>query len=270
MSSGAPKAPQSPATTPNLNHLRRLILRATRASGEGHIPSAFSILDILWVLYDRILRIDPNHPTDDARDRFVLSKGHGALGLYAVLAEKGLFPLAELERFATYESPLGGHPDYRQVPGIEASTGSLGHGLPMAVGMALGMRIKGIERRVIALVGDAECNEGSIWESALLASHHSLTALTCIVDHNHSTDRALRVDDLAAKFSAFGWFATKIDGHDHEALAAALSTQHPSQPTAVVAETIKGRGCTAMENDPAWHHRTPTDDELAAFLAELA
>jgi transketolase len=238
--------------------------------GEGHIASAFSILDILWVLYDRVLRIDPKNPKSDERDRFLLSKGHGSLSLYAVLAEKGFFPVCELERFGTFDSFLGGHPDCNNVPGVEASTGSLGHGLPMAVGMALGMRIRKVNRRVFVLVGDGECNEGSIWESALLAVHHRLSNLTCIVDYNHSTDRALLLGDLAAKFTSFGWATATVNGHDHHAIHNALVRTELDCPTAVVAETVKGFGCKQMENNPAWHHRAPTQDDLAAILEELA
>lgn len=257
-------------TDTRINRLKRQIVLATVAVGEGHIPSAFSILDILWVLYDRVLQIDPSNPKSDERDRFVLSKGHGALALYAVLAEKGFFPVSELERFATFDSPLGGHPDHNKVPGVEASTGSLGHGLPMAVGMALGMGIRRVKNRVFALVGDQECNEGSIWESALLAAHHRLSNLTCIVDYNHSTDRALILGDIAAKFAAFGWAATTINGHDHDAIYNALIRIESDRPTVVVAETVKGFGCKQMENNPAWHHRAPTQDELPGILAELA
>ena len=252
-----------------LDTLRRRILVATQQSREGHVPSALSILDILWVLYDRVLRHDPANPTWDERDRFVLSKGHGSLGLYAVLSEKGYFPPAEMETFATFESRLGGHPDSNKVPGVEASTGSLGHGMPMAVGMALGLRIRGVRRRVYTLVGDGECNEGSIWEAAMLAAHHHLSGLTCIVDHNHSTDRALDVGDLVAKFAAFGWEACEVDGHDHGALERSLRAVHPDRPSVVVARCVKGRGVPGMESNPAWHHRTPTPEELSSLLAGL-
>ena len=252
-----------------INRLKRQIVLATVAVGEGHIASAFSILDILWVLYDRVLQIDAKNPKSDERDRFVLSKGHGSLALYAVLAERGFFPISELERFATFDSPLGGHPDCNKVPGVEASTGSLGHGLPMAIGMALGMHIRKVHRRVFVLVGDGECNEGSIFESALLAAHHRLSNLTCIVDYNHSTDRALMLGDIAAKFATFGWAATTINGHDHGAIYNALIRTESDRPTAIVAETVKGFGCKRMENNPEWHHRAPTKDELPAILEEL-
>jgi len=252
-----------------VNRLRRHIVLATLSIGDGHIASSFSILDILWVLYERVLRIEPWNPKNDTRDRFILSKGHGALALYAVLSEKGFFPASELERFAAFDSTLGGHPDCNKVPGIEASTGSLGHGLPMGVGMAMGMRIRKIDRHVFVLVGDGECNEGSIWESVLLAAHHRLSNLTCIVDYNHSTDRALLLGDIASKFAAFGWATVSIDGHDHDAINDALVRSSTNRPIAIIAETVKGHGCKRMENNPAWHHRAPAQDELSAILEEL-
>jgi len=230
----------------HLNRLKRQIVLAACAAGEGHIASAFSVLDMLWILYDQVLRFDPKNPRSDERDRFVLSKGHGSLALYAVLAEKGFFPAAELEGFAEFHSRLGGHPDCNKVPGVEASTGSLGHGLPMGVGM--GLRIRKIDRRVVVLVGDGECNEGSIWEAALLAAHHHLANLTCIVDYNHSTDRALLMGDIASKFASFGWVASGINGHDHDALLEALTRGRQDRPTVIVAETVKGFGCKIMES----------------------
>ncbi len=252
-----------------LRELKREIVHAAMTAGEGHIASAFSILDILWVLYDRVLQFDPHQPHYEGRDRFILSKGHASLGLYAVLAKKQFFPLSELKHFGKFESSLGGHPDRNKVPGVEASTGSLGHGLPMAVGMALALRIKKSASRVFVLVGDGECNEGSIWESALLAAHHGLNQLTCIVDYNHSTDRALRLGDIAEKFAAFGWATATINGHDHEAINDALQQSHPTGPLAIIADTVKGAGCTRMEGNPAWHHRVPTQQELAEIMEEL-
>lgn len=256
-------------TSITINRLKRQILGAARAAGEGHLASSFSVLDILWTLYDRVLNICPQDPKSEDRDRFILSKGHASLGLYAVLAEKGFFPAAELTEFGRFDSRLGGHPDSNKVPGVEASTGSLGHGLAIGAGMALGMRIRGSKRRVFVLVGDAESNEGSNWEAILLAAHHKLSNLTCIVDHNHSTDRALLMDDFVAKFKAFGWDAVAVDGHDGSALYQALAAPAGERPRAVVATTVKGRGCRAMENNPAWHHRAPTPEEYAAMMQEL-
>lgn len=253
-----------------LNHLRRQIVEATMATKEGHIASAFSILDIVWVLYQEVLGVSPRNFQSADRNYFILSKGHGSLALYAVLAEAGFFSPTELAQFATYPSRLGGHPDCNKVPGVEASTGSLGHGLPLGVGVALGMRIRKIGHRVFVVVGDAECNEGTIWEAALLAAHHKLSNLTCIVDYNHSTDRALEMGDLATKWKAFGWATTTINGHDHREILDALRQSAPDCPTAIVAETIKGYGCKQMEGNPAWHHRSPSKEELPAILEELA
>ena len=250
--------------------MKRQIVKASHRAGEGHVPSAFSVLDLLWVLYDRIMKIDPNRPDDIAMDRFVLSKGHASLALYAVLAEKGYFPIERFHTFCKYESYLGGHPDSTKVPGIEASTGSLGHGLPMAVGIAMGSRIRRFNNRIFCLVGDGECNEGTIWESALLAAHHRLSNLCCIVDHNHSTDRALKLGDLAEKFKSFDWDALTMPGHDHEEIYRALSHRHENKPVVIIAETIKGHGVKCMENEPAWHHRVPKDEEMKSILAELS
>ncbi|OGI27528.1 MAG: transketolase [Candidatus Moranbacteria bacterium RIFOXYB1_FULL_43_19] len=254
------------------NHTKKLkkrIVKTAFQAGEGHIPSAFSILDILWVLYDKILKITPGKYGHPERNRFILSKGHASLGLYAVLGEKGFFSSQELEKFAQYGSFLGGHPDRNKVPGIEASTGSLGHGLPISVGIALGLKIKKIKRaKVYTIIGDGECNEGTIWESLLLASHHQLNNLHCIVDFNHSTDRALGLKNLKRKFLSFGWDTRVIDGHNHKQIFSALKRES-KKPIAVIANTIKGAGSRLMENNPAWHHRSPTKEELKQILKEL-
>ncbi len=216
----------------DIARIERLMTLAT--GDEKHDESAHSTLDVLWVLYDRILRYDPKNPRSEERDRFVLSKGHGPEALYAILVDKGFFPASTLKTFMGWESILGSHPDRNQVPGVEASTGSLGHGLSMAVGMALALRIKKSDRRVFALIGDGECNEGSIWEAILLAGNRQLSNLTCIAINNHSS--SLELGDLAAKFADFGWAATTINGRDHEQIHEALSRTDSTRPTAVVAE----------------------------------
>lgn len=213
---------------------RVLALIGTTAGDEKHNPSAQSILDVVWVLYDRILRFDPLVPRSEDRDRFILSKGHGPIALYAVLATKGFFPAAELGRLMTWAGILGGHPDRGQVPGIEASTGSLGHGFPMAVGVALALKAKHSDRRVFVLIGDGESNEGSVWETVLLAGSLELPRLTCIFVNNHSSTRPL--GDVAAKFTAFGWVATMVDGRDQDALEVALRHTDARRPSVVVAE----------------------------------
>lgn len=261
--------PADASAAATLRRLRATILRTASAASEGHVPSALSILDILWVLYDRVLRIDPANPSAPDRDRFILSKGHASLGLYAVLAERGFFDVEDLAGFGSFHSRLGGHPDCRKVSGVEASTGSLGHGFPIAVGVALGLRIQRQSARVVCLIGDGEANEGSVWEAMALASHHRLGHLTCIIDYNHSTDRALGMGDLGAKAASFGWAAQEVDGHDHAALHAALSRPEQDAPLCIVAHTIKGHGCPAMEGNPAWHHRSPSKGELEALLESL-
>lgn len=253
----------------NKKALIEKIVKMSAAACEGHIPSALSILDILWVLYDRILRINPENPADPTRDRFILSKGHAALSLYMVLAEKGFFSFSDLESFGKFESPFGGHPDRNKIPGVEASTGSLGHGFPASVGVAMALKIQKIDAKVFTIIGDGEANEGTIWEAALLAAHHRLSNLYCIVDYNHSTDRALSMGDLAAKFNAFGWDNCMINGHNHEEIYGALSRTNDLKPIAVIAETVKGCGCRIMENNPEWHHKAPSVKDLEIILKEL-
>ena len=252
-----------------MNRMRRLIVQTAATAGEGHIPSALSVLDILWVLYDRVLKYNPINPNDPDRDHFILSKGHAALAIYVVLAEKGFFHISELERFGKFDSSYGGHPDRNKVSGIESSTGSLGNGFPMSVGVALGLRIKKKNCKVFTLIGDGEANEGTVWESALLAAHHRLSNLCCIVDYNHSTDRALSVGDLAAKFKAFDWESYVINGHDHEEIYNALICTHNLKPMAIIAETVKGYGCKMMENNPEWHHKAPSKEELPRILEDM-
>jgi transketolase len=254
-----------------INKMKRSIVKAATNAGEGHIASAFSILDILWVLYDKVLNLPSIKSQSIERDRFILSKGHASLGLYAVLSEKKFFSLSEMEdSFCKFSGILGGHPNSNKVPGVEASTGSLGHGLPFAVGIALGYKVKNIPQRIYTLVGDGECNEGTIWESALLAAHHKLNNLFCIVDYNHSTDRALLISDIANKFESFNWATIIIDGHNHHEIYNALTKIELQKPTAVIANTKKGNGCSLMENNPAWHHKAPNESELKEILMELA
>lgn len=219
-------------TNTNMQRIRELLLYSL--GDEKHDTSAHSTLDVLWVLYNRVLRYDPANPRWEGRDRFILSKGHGCRAYYTILADKGFFPIEELRTFLRYDSMLGAHPDRNQVPGVEASTGSLGHGLPMAAGVALALRLKQSDRRVFALIGDGECNEGSIWETFLLAGNLRLSNLTCIAVNNHSSTRDL--GDLAAKFAAFGWSATTINGRDHAQIYDALTHPDNEKPTVIVAE----------------------------------
>jgi transketolase len=252
-----------------MNQLKQKILKISTAASEGHIPAAFSILDILWVLYDRVLGVTPENFSDPDRNRFVLSKGHGAIGLYVVLAEKGFINPEEFKRFGKFDSILGGHPDRTKVSGVEASTGSLGHGFPMAVGLALGAKIKKKPSEVYVIVGDGECNEGTIWESAQLGANLKLDNLYCIVDQNHSGDAAMDPHDLRQKFESFGWQAVRINGHDQEEIYKALTQKSDGRPIAIIAETIKGKGIKMIENSAEWTHKYPTPEQMEAMLEEL-
>ena len=203
---------------------------------KKHDPSAYSTLGVLSVLYDRILHYDAANPQSEDRDRFIMSKGHGPLVLYAILAQKGFFPASELKQFLEWDGILGGHPDRKRIPGVEASTGSLGHGFPMAVGVALGLNAKRIDRRVYVLIGDGEANEGSVWEAVLLAGNLGLANLTAILIDNRSSSRDL--GDIAAKFKTFGWEAKTVDGRDEDAIEAALASPAVDRPSLVVAEVL--------------------------------
>jgi len=226
-----------PERTIDLDEVRRLMARAT--GDEKHEESSTSTLDALAVLYGRVLRVDPNDPTCEERDRFILSKGHGPVAYYAVLACAGFFPPAWLDGFMDHGGRLGSHPDRALVPGVEASTGSLGHGLPMAVGVALALRAKGLtEPRVVVLTGDAELNEGSNWEAILTAPTFGLSNLTLLVIDNHSSHVPMAPWD--DKLRAFGWSARVVDGHDHEAMTDALSSRPAAGPNAVIADIPEG------------------------------
>lgn len=249
-----------------VDRLRREILIASASAGEGHVPSALSILDILWIEYSVIM--SNQRARNEEIDRFVLSKGHGSLALYVVLSEIGVIDKSELGSFCQFDSKLGGHPDRLKIPGVEASTGSLGHGMPIAAGVALAKQIRGSEGRVVVLIGDGEANEGTIWETALIAAHRQLKNLVCVVDYNHSTDRALALGSIADKFVAFGWDISEIDGHNPTEIEGSLSRRKATRPLAVVANTIKGKGIKVMENNPAWHHAAPKMNEVENLLGE--
>lgn len=254
---------------PEIKKLKRIIIDTAYKAGEGHIASAFSILDIMYVLMHEVMNIDTQNLSSEQNDKLVISKGHAAIGLYAVLADMGYFPMEELEQFGKWDSRLGGHPDRNKVPGVSISTGSLGHGLPNAVGLAYGLKLKGFDTKVYVIVGDGEINEGSIWEAALLAAQFQLDNLCCIVDNNHSIERAVNLGDIKWKFSAFGWETSAVNGHDHLGLRDVLSRK-TAGPHAVIASTIKGQGCRMMEeNPPLWHHKSPTDEEYRILMEEL-
>jgi transketolase len=253
--------------------LRRTMLETMLRAGRGHLPSAASLVEILAVLYDHVLRHDPRRPAWAGRDRLILSKGHGCLALYAILADKGYFPAAELARFCAPGGLLGGHPEYAKIPGVEASTGSLGHGPSIGVGLALSARMDGDDRRVFVVVGDGECNEGSVWEAALSASRHGLDNFTVIVDANGMqsfgpTAEVSGLEPLAAKWQAFGFATAEVDGHDVAALGEAFGALPlaKGRPSAVICRTVKGKGFDFLENDCHWHHKSKVSEAEAARL----
>lgn len=257
--------------TPN-KKLRRNIVEMVVRGRNGHIPSAFSIVDIVAALYGSHLNVRADDPDWAGRDYFILSKGHGCVALYAVLREHGFLTDPDIEGFCRKGGILGEHPDMTKVPGVEASTGSLGHGLPFAVGIALGLRIQGMDNRVFVLCGDGECHEGTIWEAAHVARNRTLGNLCVIVDWNQSGQQLLPIDDLPAKWRAFGWQADVVDGHDEEALNHAIAAhefRRDGVPRAIVARTVKGKGVPMLEGHGPWHHRIPGPDELAIIERAL-
>ncbi len=257
--------------------LRRTIVRIMQTAGRGHLGSAFSLIEILRVLYDDVLTYDPKRPAWPGRDRCILSKGHGCLALYVLLAEKGFFPEEELWKFCKADGILGGHPERDKVPGIEASTGSLGHGLSIAIGLALSARHDNARHRIFAVLSDGETNEGSVWEAAMCAGKHRLSHLTILIDYNkqQSYGSTYEVQDLepyADKWRAFGFAVTEVDGHDVVQLRAALDRLplDAQKPTAIICHTIKGRGVPFAENNMEWHHKNKlTDAEVQALMTAL-
>ena len=256
--------------------IRRRDLRMVVDAGNGHIGGDLSATDILATLYFGVLRVDPARPADPERDRFILSKGHCAGALYTTLAHRGFFPVDELDTFMQPLSRLNGHPDRNKVPGVETNTGPLGHGLPVGVGAAIGAQIDGAPWRTYVLTGDGELQEGSNWEAAMTAGHRGLDRLTVIVDRNRfqqgdATESTVRLDPLAERWRAFGWAVTEVDGHDHAVLLDVLGAVplERGKPTCVIANTVKGKGVSFMENRAEWHHKVPSREQLASALKEL-
>jgi transketolase len=251
------------------------LLMINRAK-SSHIGTNYSAAELLAVLYGRALRVDPCYPNWAERDRFILSKGHGCASLYAVLAERGFFPLNWLDTFYQNGSCLAGHATHTEVPGVEVSTGSLGHGISIATGMALAAKRDEKSYRVFCLLSDGECDEGSTWEAILFAAQHKLENLIAIVDYNKiqslgTVKEVMDLDPFADKWMAFGWAVREIDGHNLDEIETAL-TQVPyelDRPSCVIAHTVKGKGVSFMENKLLWHYRTPQGDEFEAALAEL-
>lgn len=251
-------------------------LRMTSGGGSSHIGAVFSMADVLAVLYCETLRIDPRAPKWPQRDRFILSKGHAGAGVYAALAERGFFPVSRLASHYKDGSYLSGHVSHKGIEGVELSTGSLGHGLPVGTGMALAGKLDGAEHRVFVLMSDGECDEGSNWEAALFAAHHKLDNLVAIIDYNKIQSLAPVAETLALepfrdKWESFGWETREADGHNHSELSA-LFTALPfrrGRPSCVIAHTTKGKGVSFMENSVLWHYRTARGEEYERALAEL-
>jgi len=256
--------------------LRGKIIEMSHAAQAAHLASSLSCADVVTAAYWHVLRGDPRVPNDPLRDRFILSKGHAAAALYAALAMKGYFPLAELDTYCKDGGRLAEHPPANLLPGVEAATGSLGHGLPLGCGMALSGRIKGEAFRVFALLSDGENNEGSVWEAAMFAAAQKLENVCVIVDYNkwQATARSndtLMLAPLRDKWAAFGWDASEIDGHDIGALAEAMQRvpNGSGKPVALIAHTVKGKGVSFMEDDNNWHYRAPTAEEVVKAHREL-
>jgi transketolase len=246
-----------------LKRLRLEILLTAHRAQDGHIPSALSILEPILSVYSN-WQFYPRGP-----DKFILSKGHGCLALDVVLAEKGYIQKSDLDNFCEFEGNLGGHPDSTKINGVTASTGSLGHGFPLAAGVAYAKKYLSRDQgRVFALLGDGECNEGSIWEAAMLVNHHNLNNLITWVDYNHSGDRAVGLGDLASKWESFGFEVRVIDGHDMDSIVAAVQTLS-ERPVVIIGNSIKGHGLSFMENNPAWHHSILSDEDLSLAKQEL-
>jgi transketolase len=258
---------------------REIRASAIRMSARGkasHLGSSLSCIDILVAIYWQVLSVDPKFPDSEDRDRFLLSKGHAAQALYATLARRGFFDESLLETYNQAGGQLAEHPGPNCVPGIEAATGSLGHGLPIGVGLALAAKVRKSAAKVVVLLGDGECNEGSVWEAAMLAPALDLNNLCVVVDFNkwQATDRSKNVMALASlpdKWAAFNWTTKEVDGHDLNALADAFKgfPEESQRPTAIIAHTVKGKGVSFMEDDNNWHYRIPSEEEAEAAYKEL-
>lgn len=250
--------------------LRKDMLRASHQGRDGNLQSCFSSAEILWTLYDGVMDVTPESVREPVHDRFILSKGQSNLALMSVLSRKGFFPKEELDTFCRFDSRIAMQADRTKFDGvIENSAGSLGHGLPMAVGMAWAAKIKKSSEHIYVLAGDGEMNEGTMWEAVLFAASEKLDKLSLIVDDNGSIDRMLDMGDIARKLETFGFFVQTVDGHDVQALTQALNSKSKSQPNAILAKTIRGYGSKTLMEDRSWFHRWPTSEELQLLTAEV-
>lgn len=256
--------------------IRASALRMVHQAKASHIGTSLSMADLLAVLYGRVLRIDPARPEWPDRDRFILSKGHGAAAYFAALAHRGFFPVAWLDDYCKNGARLAGHVVKEGVPGVELATGSLGHGLGVACGLAVAARAQQTDNRTFVLMSDGECDEGSVWEAALFAGHHQLDQLVVVIDHNKiqsfgAVKEVLDLYPFADKWQAFRWAVHEVDGHDHGAIENALNDLPAAggKPTVIIAHTIKGKGVSFMEDELLWHYRSPSSEQLAAALGEI-
>lgn len=257
--------------------IRTETVRLTKIAGAGHYSSVFSCAEIMAALYYDELRLDPAHPRHAGRDRFVMGKGHAAIGLYPVLADLGYFPASGLDTFTRLGSPFGDHPDMKKIPGIDFSSGSLGHALSVGVGIALGGRVHGLDYRTWVLLGDGELAEGQIWEAVMAASHFRTGRLIAIVDNNQLsidgfTQEVMATGPIDERFAAFGWQVHRVDGHDLDSVLAlfrSLDDADPSQPQCIVADTVKGKGVARMELNVNWHVGNLVGEDYDAVMKEL-
>ena len=255
-------------------NIRLNAVHMVNRGGSSHIGSVLSIADILAVLYADIMKYNAEKPKWDGRDRFILSKGHAGAGVYAVLAECGFFEKAKLMDHCQNGSVFSGHVSDKSIPGVELSTGALGHGLPVGSGIALAAKLENKQHHIFVLMSDGELNEGSNWEAFLFSAHHQLSNLTAIIDRNRlqsirSTELTVKLEPLVEKFIAFGWNVLEIDGHDHQSLKENLNVRDRYMPTVIIANTIKGKGVSFMENEVEWHYRTPLDEFFKQAIREL-
>ncbi len=258
------------------HEIRRRDVQMVYEAGMGHIGGDMSAIDILTTLYFAVLNIDPKQPTDSNRDRFIMSKGHCSGALYTTLAYAGFFPIEDLKTYMQPLSKLNGHPDRNKIPGVETNTGPLGHGLPVAVGAAIGAKLSGASWRTFVLTGDGELQEGSNWEAAMSAAHRGLDNLTVIIDRNRlqqgeTVANTNDLEPLADKWRAFGWTVHEVDGHDYSQLLETFSNVplQKNKPTCIITHTHKGKGISFMEDNVAWHHRIPNAQEYAQAMKEL-
>lgn len=255
--------------------IRKMIYRMAHFAGGGHMGAAFSMADIISVLYfDDVLRYNAQNPEWEERDKFILSKGHASYALYAALAKAGYFHEEELRHIGQIGSKFGGHPKMHEIPGVEASTGALGHGLSFAIGIAYANKMDAKNSHVYVVLGDGECQEGSVWEGALSAPTLELDNLTVVVDYNKLQamdvlENIVHMKPFADKWKAFGWNVIEIDGHNYAEIKSALLARQEKTPTLVIANTIKGKGVSFMENVPIWHYRMPNEQELPVLMEEL-